>query len=107
MSHVILTGFLICRTLEEADRVAVMLAEHARLTRAEPGCLVFEVLRSMSDPVRFAVREVFASHADFEAHQVRARASPWGRSTRGIPRDYVLTDAVGQRKFVLPVHETD
>lgn len=107
MSHVILTGFLICRSLEEADRVASLLPDHVQLTRAEPGCIAFEVIRSMADPVRFAVREIFTSAADFEAHQQRARASPWGRGTRGIPRDYVLTDATGQRRFALPGTETD
>lgn len=107
MSHVILTGFLICRTLEEADRVAALLPDHIRLTRAEPGCNLFEVIRSMADPVRFAVREIYATRADFMAHQARAQASIWGRSTKGIPRDYVLTEADGQRKYALPGTETD
>lgn len=44
-SYVVLTGFLVCRSLEEADRVAGLLPEHVRLTRAEPGCLAFEVVR--------------------------------------------------------------
>ena len=60
MSHVILTGFMICRSLEEADRVAALLPDHIRLSRAEPGCKLFEVIRSMADPVRFAVREIYA-----------------------------------------------
>ncbi len=107
MSQVILTGFLICRTLDEADRVAALLPGHIRLTRAEPGCLLFEVIRSMSDPVRFAVREIFASRADFEAHQARAAASDWGRSTRGIPRDYMLTEPTGQRRWALPGSATE
>lgn len=102
MPHVILTGFLICRTLEEADRVAAMLPEHIRLTRAEPGCLAFEVIRSMSDPVRFAVREIFASKADFLAHQSRTSTSPWARATKSIPRDYVLTEDGGQRRYAVP-----
>lgn len=92
MSKVILTGFLICRSLEEGDRVAAMLPDHIRATRAEPGCIVFEVIRSMADPVRFAVREIFACRADFDAHQARVRTSNWGRATKGIPRDYVLTE---------------
>jgi len=92
MANLILTGFLICRTLEEADRVATLLPDHIRLTRAEPGCLLFEVVRSMSDPVRFAVREIFASRADFDAHQARMKDTPWARGTKGIPRDYVLTE---------------
>lgn len=107
MSKVILTGFLICRSLEEGDRVSAMLADHIRLTRAEPGCLIFEVIRSMADPVRFAVREVFACRADFDAHQTRARASLWGRATKGIPRDYILTEGNGQRRFALPASETE
>ena len=44
---------------------------------------------------------------DFDAHQTRARASAWGRSTKGIPRDYMLTGPDGQRRFVLPVSQTD
>ena len=107
MSKVILTGFLICRSLDEADRVAALLPDHIRQTRAEAGCQVFEVIRSMSDPVRFAVREVFACHADFEAHQIRARLSLWGKSTKSIPRDYMFTDGRGQRRFAASVKDPD
>lgn len=107
MSHVILTGFLICRSLEEAERIAALLPEHVRLTRAEPGCLAFEVIRSMADPVRFAVREIFASRADFEAHRARAAAARWGRSTKGIPRDYVLTEGGCQQRYALPGADAD
>ncbi|MGB3147811.1 MAG: antibiotic biosynthesis monooxygenase [Paracoccaceae bacterium] len=102
MAQIILTGFLICRSLEEADRVSHLLPEHIRLTRAEPGCLAFEVLRSMSDPIRFAVREIFASQADFAAHQTRVAASIWGKATKGIPRDYMLTEAGKQRRYAVP-----
>ncbi|MCV2869962.1 antibiotic biosynthesis monooxygenase [Defluviimonas sp. WL0002] len=93
MSNVILTGFLVCRSLEEADRVSHLLPDHIRLTRAEPGCLSFEVFRSMADPLRFAVREVFRDRAAFKAHQVRVQCSIWGRATRCIPRDYRIEGA--------------
>ena len=102
MTKVILTGFLICRSLEEGDRVAGLLREHIRQTQREPGCLVFEVVRSMSDPVRFAVREVFASRPEFDAHQARTRASVWGRATHGIPRDYIITEGGTQSRFTRP-----
>ncbi len=91
MSQIVLTGFLRCRSLEEADRVSEILPEHIRLTRAEPGCLSFEVIRSMADPVCFAVREVFRDKEAFEAHQARTRASPWWRATKAIPRDYKVS----------------
>ncbi len=107
MGHVILTGFLVCRTLEEADRVSVMLPDHIRLTRAEPGCIAFEVLRSMADPVRFAVREIYRCRADFDAHIARVRSSDWGRATRGVKRDYVLTESDGQRRFAFPGQGAD
>jgi quinol monooxygenase YgiN len=90
MAHITLTGFLIARTLDEADRIAANLPEHIRLTRAEPGCLGFEVVRSQSDPCRFAVTETFTDRAAFQAHQARTAASPWARITAGIPRDYTI-----------------
>lgn len=89
---VILNGFLRCRSLEEADRVSQLLPEHIRLTRAELGCVRFEVWRSMSDPTCFAVHEIFTSRETFGAHQDRASASIWGKSTAHIPRDYRITD---------------
>ena len=75
MPRITLAGFLICRCLEEGDRVAALLPEHIRLTRSEPGCLRFEVVRSMADPVRFAVYETFTDRQAFDAHQARTRAS--------------------------------
>ena len=92
MPRVKLSGFLICRSLEEADRVAALLPEHIRLTRAEPGCLRCEVLRSHADPTRFAVSEAFADRAAFEAHQARAAATIWAKATKGIPRDYEISE---------------
>lgn len=93
MTRITLTGFLIARTLDEADRVAAHLPEHIRLTRAEPGCLSFEVIRSTSDPCRFAVAEAFTDRAAFQAHQARTAASPWARVSAGIPRDYTTGEA--------------
>lgn len=87
-----LSGFLVCRSLEEADRVAQLLPEHIRLTRAEPGCLRFEVWRSHADPCRFAVSESFRDRAAFEAHRVRTGKTIWARATRGVARDYVIRD---------------
>ncbi|MDI3337258.1 antibiotic biosynthesis monooxygenase [Defluviimonas aestuarii] len=95
MSRVHLTGFLICRSLDEAERIAPYLDEHIRLTRAEPGCLRFEVLRSHADPVRFAVSESYVDRTAFEAHQSRAAGTVWARVTKGIPREYEITEDKG------------
>lgn len=72
--------------------VARLIPDHIRQSRAEPGCLTFEVVRSMADPVRFAILEIFTDRAAFEAHQARTRASDWWKATAQIPRRYDVTE---------------
>ena len=71
--------------------VRAALPQHIALTRAEPGCLVFDVVESDTQPGRFLVSEVFSCDEAFEAHQARTRTSPWANVTDGIPRDYQMT----------------
>ncbi len=85
-----LTGRLICRDDVEAGIVRDHLAEHVRLTRAEPGCLSFEV--SEADDRTWAVDEAFVDRAAFEAHQARTRDSAWGEATTGIQRDFSIRE---------------
>ncbi len=87
-----LSGLLACTTAEQAARVRAHLAEHIRLTRAEPGCLSFEVAPT-ADPLVWRVEVRFATRAAFEAHQIRAAASLWAAATAGIRRDYTLTES--------------
>jgi quinol monooxygenase YgiN len=86
-----LTGQLICADEGQATLVVTHLLDHIRLTRAEPGCLSFEV-RQSADPLVWDVAEVFSNRAAFEAHQARAAASAWGQATKGIERHYVITE---------------
>ena len=86
---VTLQGTLRCATDVEAARVRAALAEHIRLTRAEPGCISFEVTAT-DDPMIWNVAEAFCDAAAFEAHQTRAAASDWARETAGIARDYTI-----------------
>ena len=87
---VTLEGYLRCATEDEAARVRAALPEHVRLTRAEPGCLRFDVTPT-DDPLVWAVSEAFTDAAAFEAHQARASASAWAHATKGIARDYQTT----------------
>lgn len=81
------TGRLICPTEGEAGIVRTMLPEHIRLSRAEAGCLTFNVSPS-ADPLVWVLHESFVDRAAFEAHQDRTRASAWFAATGGLTRDF-------------------
>tara|TARA_R110002049_G_scaffold10127_1_gene50046 strand:+ start:1912 stop:2196 length:285 start_codon:yes stop_codon:yes gene_type:complete len=87
---VALNGFLRCADERQADRVRAALHTHVQLTRAEPGCLCFDVTPT-DDPLVWQVREEFSDAAAFEAHQTRAAGSDWASMTAGISRDYQIT----------------
>ncbi|MGO4536482.1 putative quinol monooxygenase [Leifsonia sp. 2MCAF36] len=89
MNPVRLTGQLVCKTADEAKIVARHLPQHVELTRAEPGCLFFDVAPT-ADPMIWTVEERFASVQVFELHQKRAADSEWGRATANIERRYSI-----------------
>ncbi|MCL2544195.1 MAG: antibiotic biosynthesis monooxygenase [Nocardioidaceae bacterium] len=89
MGEVVLSGRLVCRSGAEAELVTAYLPRHVELTRAEDGCLSFEVTAT-GDPLIWLVRERFTDAAAFRAHQARVNASEWGRATAGIERDYTV-----------------
>jgi len=70
------------------EAVADALPHHIELTRAEPGCLSFEVVLSDDIPGRYLVSEVFTNEEAFDAHQGRMKSSHWFAVTQGIPRNY-------------------
>lgn len=82
-----LKGRLVCRSEAEVETVRAHLPDHIRLTRAEPGCLSFDVLAS-GDPLIWLVEECFRDTEAFAFHQNRTRGSAWWAATAGIPRDY-------------------
>lgn len=89
-----LAGRLICANMAEADIVRAHLPEHIRLTRAEPGCELFEVTPEGPEQTAtvWTLHERFASRADFDAHQARTKASHWGQVSAGIARDYRIDE---------------
>jgi quinol monooxygenase YgiN len=84
-----LTGRLICRSVDDIATIRAHLTEHIYLTRAEPGCISFDVVQS-DDPLIWSVDECFCDKAAFDFHQQRTRASPWWSATAQIPRDYQI-----------------
>jgi quinol monooxygenase YgiN len=91
MTKVHLTGRLICGTAQQVALVERYLPDHVALTRAEPGCEMFEVTRDAADPMVWDVRERFSSQSAFDAHQARGAASAWGRESAGIRREFTVT----------------
>jgi len=53
----------------EEDRIAQILGVVAHLTRAEPGCLMYVVHRSLDDPRTFFLYEQYDDEAAFQAHR--------------------------------------
>jgi quinol monooxygenase YgiN len=85
------TGTLTCATAAQADTVRAFLPEHVRLSRAEPGCLSFNV-DPTEDPLVWRLDESFVDSAAFQAHQTRTRASAWFKATAELTRDFVVSE---------------
>jgi autoinducer 2-degrading protein len=51
--------------------------ENAESTRAEPGCVRFDVLRATQDAAQFFLYEVYRDESDFAAHQKTAHYLAW------------------------------
>ena len=77
MTEVRLSGQLLCTSRDEIDAVVRHLPEHLDLTRAEDGCLVFDVTAT-DDPFVWDVDELFRDGDAFRAHQARVTESEWG-----------------------------
>ena len=89
MSKVVLKGFIIIPS-ENLAAVQDELINHKKLTRNEPGCLVFNVTQSESNPNRFDVYEAFINKAAFEVHQARVKSSHWGKVSENVERHYEI-----------------
>ncbi|WP_019956612.1 putative quinol monooxygenase [Yoonia vestfoldensis] len=82
-----LTGRLICADAHEAGNVTTHLPDHIRLSRAEAGCLHFDITPA-ADPLIWQVDETFTDQAAFDLHQQRTRASAWWTATAAIRREF-------------------
>lgn len=89
MDKVFLSGQLVCSDEDQAAIVRQHLPLHVRLTRAEEGCVSFEV-RRVEDSLVWQVDENFQDAAAFRAHQERVAQSEWGLATAGIERRYTV-----------------
>ena len=79
-------------TPERVGQVLDLLDDHIRLTRAEPGCLWFQIVQSRCNPCEFLVSERFVDRAAFEAHQARTAGTAWALGTSGLLRAFQITE---------------
>jgi quinol monooxygenase YgiN len=86
-----LRGHLLCQSDADLAIVQKYLPDHIALSRAEPGCLSFDVTQS-DDPMVWEVMESFRTRADFDTHQTRTRASAWWEASRDIPRAFRMEE---------------
>ena len=84
-----LSGRLVCASEQETEIVRRHLPEHVDLTRAEPGCISFDVFPT-DDPLIWTVEEHSQNRDSFGSHQERTQASTWGVATAKITRDYEI-----------------
>ena len=91
MPNVSLKGYIDV-PLARREAVANGLPEHIGLSRAEPGCLYFNVDPCPEVEGRYLVSESFVDRAAFEAHQARTKASIWAEVTEGLPREYEISE---------------
>lgn len=89
MRKVHLSGQLVCRDQDQVVVVTEHLSDHVARTRAEHGCISFNVT-STDDPLVWQVDECFQDSSAFKAHQDRVAESAWGRATTGIERRYAI-----------------
>jgi quinol monooxygenase YgiN len=61
--------WLTVKDAADVPKVSELLAEQARLSRQEPGCVRFEVYQSSNDPTRFLLTERWESQAALDAHR--------------------------------------
>lgn len=88
-------GRLTCPDAAQMMMVLDLLPRHADLSRAEPGCLRFDVWQD-DDPLVWHLAELFRDGDAFAAHQRRAGDSDWARESGGLQRDI-------QRREAMPV----
>jgi quinol monooxygenase YgiN len=80
MGIVFLTGYLVCSDHDQVEVVAQHLPLHVELTRAEDGCISFQV-NLTQNPLVWQVDEQLPDSASFRSHQQRVAVSEWDRAT--------------------------
>ena len=92
MAKVILKGYIMV-SAADLSRLENELPNHLRLTRAEAGCLIFDVTKDVDIAGKFHVDEEFVDQQSFALHRQRVEKSHWGKVSAGAERFYEITES--------------
>ncbi len=92
MGKVVVSGqiYVPLRSLDEIRRAIEI---HVELSRAEEGCLMFDLIESLEEPGRFDLYEEFVDMNAFEQHKLRAETSEWAEVSKEVQRDFEVQQA--------------
>lgn len=81
----------------EANLEAILqeLPGHRDATRAEPGCLRFDVFQDLEDKCKLHVFEVFKSEKDFRLHKKRMQGTAWVKASQNLEKFYTVSKKGG------------
>ncbi len=71
---------------DDLPRVLKALPKHIALSRAEQGCLIFNVSQDSENANKFYVYEEFIDREALDAHRRRAKRTRWASVTAGVER---------------------
>lgn len=91
MQKLVLSGYINVPVVD-VEAIKSALNEHIRLTRQEPGCVVFTVTQRELEPTIFDVYEEFINKQAFEDHQKRVATSHWGHVSKNAERHYKIIE---------------
>ena len=70
-----MTVVLVAKDSADVPRIRELLETHLQKSRAEPGCLRFDVYHSQAEPRRFLLVEHWADQAALDTHRLAAAAA--------------------------------
>ncbi len=77
--------------IERLDHMMPLLATHVLESRKEDGNIRFEITQDEKDPEIFHLEEEFTDEEAFAFHKTRSEASPWGKQSTDLERNFSKT----------------
>ncbi len=86
---------------ESMPAIRPYLAEFVRATRANDGCLAYDVAEDLAEPGLIRFSELWPDHGSLDAHLVAPHIVPWREAARAhglLERQFTAYDIAGARR---------